>query len=259
ISVIPNAGIPQNDGGVAIYPLGPDGLAEAHEEVVTKYGVNIVGGCCGTTPGRVAAAVGRCPGRAPPPRTGPPVPRGGSARSPRATRTLDLQQTRAPTRVGERVNARGSRAVKRFLLADDYDGVLDIAREQVEGGAHLLDVCVALTERQDEADQMRALVKLLAQGVEAPLMIDSTEPDVVAAALEQYPGRAVVNSIHLENGRKKIDAVCPHIAEHGAAVVALTIDEEGMAKTAERKLAVARRIVDIVTKDYGIEPESIIF
>jgi len=254
ISVIPNAGIPQNDGGVAIYPLGPDGLAEAHEEFVTKYGVNIVGGCCGTTPEHIAAVVERCHGRAPLPRNVKRVPRVASA-----MRTFDLQQIPAPTLVGERVNAQGSRAVKRFLLADDYEGVLDIAREQVEGGAHLLDVCVALTERQDEADQMRALVKLLAQGVEAPLMIDSTEPDVVAAALEQYPGRAVVNSIHLENGRKKIDAVCPHIAEHGAAVVALTIDEEGMAKTAERKLAVARRIVDIVTKDYGIEPESIIF
>ena len=254
ISVIPNAGIPQNDGGVAIYPLGPEGLAEAHEEFVTKYGVNIVGGCCGTTPAHIRAVVERCHGRAPLARSVERVARVASA-----MRAFDLAQIPAPTLVGERVNAQGSRAVKRFLLADDYEGVLDVAREQVEGGAHLLDVCVALTERQDEADQMRAVVKLLAQGVEAPLMIDSTEADVVAAALEQYPGRAVVNSIHLENGRKKVDAVCPHIAEHGAAVVALTIDEEGMAKTAQRKLDVARRIVDIVTTDYGIQPESIIF
>ncbi len=254
ISVIPNAGIPQNDGGVAIYPLGPAGLAEAHAEFVTQFGVSVVGGCCGTTPEHLAAVVERCHGKAPLARSVPHVPRVASAMT-----AFDLKQNPAPTLVGERVNSQGSRAVKRFLLADDYNGILDVAREQMEGGAHLLDVCVALTERQDEADQMRAVVKLLAQGVESPLMIDSTESDVVAAALEQYPGRAVVNSIHLENGRKRIDAVCPHIAEHGAAVVALTIDEQGMAKTAERKLEVARRIVEIVTGEFGLKHEDIIF
>src|SRR5690606_1355063 len=149
----------------------------------------------------IRAVVERCQGRAPLARNVERVARVASA-----MRAFDLAQIPAPTLVGERVNAQGSRAVKRFLLADDYEGVLDVAREQVEGGAHLLDVCVALTERQDEADQMRAVVKLLAQGVEAPLMIDSTEADVVAAALEQYPGRAVVHSIHLENGRKKRSA-----------------------------------------------------
>ncbi len=254
VSVIPNAGIPQNDGGVAIYPLGPEALAEAHHEFVTQFGVSVVGGCCGTTPAHIAAVVERCHGLAPLPRSVPRVPRAASAMT-----VFDLKQIPAPTLVGERVNAQGSRAVKRCLLADDYEGVLDVAREQVEGGAHLLDVCVALTERQDEADQMRAVVKLLAQGVETPLMIDSTEADVVAAALEQYPGRAVVNSIHLENGRKKVDAICPHIAEHGAAVVALTIDEQGMAKTAGRKLEVARRIHDIVTGEYGIASDALIF
>ncbi|HSJ33138.1 MAG TPA: dihydropteroate synthase, partial [Longimicrobiales bacterium] len=150
-------------------------------------------------------------------------------------------------------------AIKRLLLADDYDGILDVARGQVETGAHLLDVCVALTERQDEADQMSAVVKLLAQGVETPLMIDSTEYDVVEAALKRYPGRAAVNSINLENGRERIERVVPHVVEHGAVVVALTIDEQGMAKTADRKLEIARRIRDIVCDEYGLEPDALIF
>src|SRR5690606_22068316 len=254
ISVIPNAGIPLNEGGTAIYPLEPEALAIAHEEFVTKFGVNIVGGCCGTTPEHLKLVVERVGGRKPLPRDVRYVPRVASAIT-----AFDLKQDPAPTLIGERVNAQGSRAVKRLLLADDYDGVVPVARAQVEGGAHLLDVCVALTERQDERDQMRTLVKLLAQGVETPLVIDSTEHEVIAAALEQYPGRAVVNSINLENGRERIDNVMPHVAEHGAAVVALTIDEEGMAKTAERKVAVARRIHDIVTKEYGLAPDALIF
>src|SRR5690606_14918361 len=254
ISIIPNAGIPHNEGGCAVYPLKPEPFAEQMAEFVTEFGVGAVGGCCGTTPEHLRLLIERLGDHSPKPREVVRVPRVSSG-----IRAFDLVQTPAPTMIGERVNAQGSRKVKRHLLADEYDGVLDVAREQVEGGAHLLDVCVALTERQDEADQMRSVVKLLSQGVEAPLSIDSTEANVIEAALKQSPGRAVVNSINLENGRERIDSVLPLVAEHGAAVVALTIDEEGMAKTAERKLAVARRIVDIVTKDYGIEPESIIF
>ena len=254
VSVIPNAGIPLNEGGRAIYPLSPEALAEAHEEFVTRFGVNIVGGCCGTTPEHMRQVVGRVWGRAPLTRNVPRVPRAASAMT-----AFDLAQDPPPTLIGERVNTQGSRAVKRMLLADDYESVLEIAREQVEGGAHLLDVCVALTERQDEDEQMRRVVKLLAQSVETPLVIDSTEANVVEAALKNYPGRAIVNSIHLENGLGKIEAVMPHVIEHGAAVVALTIDEEGMAKTAERKLAVARRIHDIVTRQYGLEPDGLIF
>jgi 5-methyltetrahydrofolate--homocysteine methyltransferase len=254
ISVIPNAGIPLNQAGTAIYPLAPDELADAHEEFVTRFGVAIVGGCCGTTPEHMRAVVERVGGRAPLVSSVPRVPRVASAMT-----AYDLKQEPAPTLIGERVNSQGSRAIKRMLLADDYDGILEVARGQVEGGAHLLDVCVALTERQDEAEQMSTVVKLLAQGVETPLMIDTTEYDVVQAALEQYPGRATVNSINLENGRERIDAVVPHVVEHGAAVVALTIDEEGMAKTAQRKLDVARRIHDIVCDEYGVEPDSLIF
>jgi 5-methyltetrahydrofolate--homocysteine methyltransferase len=254
ISVIPNAGIPLNEGGKAIYPLKPEELAHAHEEFVSKLGVNIVGGCCGTTPEHLRAVVERVSGKAPLRRDAQYVPRVASAMT-----AYDLVQDPAPTLVGERVNSQGSRVVKRLLLTDDYEGILEVGRKQAESGAHLLDVCVALTERQDEAEQMRKLVKLLAQGVETPLMIDTTEAAVVEAALEQYPGRAVINSIHLENGRKRIEAVLPHAVEHGAALVALTIDEEGMAKTAERKLAVARRIHDICTQEYGVQPDALIF
>jgi 5-methyltetrahydrofolate--homocysteine methyltransferase len=254
LSVIPNAGIPLNQGGEAVYPLTPTELADAHEEFVTRLGVSIVGGCCGTTPDHMREVVDRVWGRAPLRREVPTVPRVASAMT-----AYDLQQDPAPTLIGERVNAQGSRAIKRMLLADDYDGVLGVARGQVEGGAHLLDVCVALTERQDEAQQMGDVVKLLAQSVETPLVIDTTEYDVVEAALERYPGRATVNSINLENGRERIDAVVPHVVDHGAAVVALTIDEQGMAKTAQRKLDIARRIHDIVCTEYGVEPGALIF
>ncbi|MCS7002873.1 MAG: dihydropteroate synthase, partial [Dehalococcoidia bacterium] len=163
-----------------------------------------------------------------------------------------------PLIIGERVNTQGSRRVKRMVLKDDYDGLLQIARDQVAGGAHALDLCVAVTERADERDQMAKAVHKLSQGVDAPLMIDTTEPDVVEAALKIYPGRAIINSINLENGRGRVDAVLPLCVEHGAAVVALTIDEQGMAKTAERKLAIAERIHQIVTQDYGLPPEWLI-
>src|SRR5687768_8916294 len=143
ISVIPNAGIPLNEGGRAIYPLTADALAEAHEEFVTRLGVNIVGGCCGTTPEHLKAVVDRVWGKAPLRRDVKYVPRVASAMT-----AYDLVQDPAPTLVGERVNSQGSRAVKRMLLADDYEGVLEVGRKQAESGAHLLDVCVALTERQ---------------------------------------------------------------------------------------------------------------
>ncbi len=254
VSVIPNAGMPRNVGGLAVYDLTPDQLAEAHEEFVTRIGANVVGGCCGTTPDHLKVVVERVWGKEPSPREVNTVPRVSSAIT-----AFDIAQIPAPTLIGERVNSQGSRKVKQLLLDDDYDEILQVGREQVENGAHLLDVCVALTERQDEADQMRTLVKLLAQGVSAPLVIDTTEVDVVEAALKQNPGRSTINSINLENGRERIDAVLPHAVEHGAAVVALTIDEEGMAKTAERKLAIARRIHDICVGEYGLRPEDLIF
>ncbi len=256
VSCVPNAGLPLNTGtGDAVYPLEPAPMAEALREFVHDFGVRIVGGCCGTTPAHLEAVVRAVRGDAPPAaRRVHPVARVSSA-----MRALTLHQDPAPLIVGERVNAQGSRKVKRLLLADDYEGILEVAREQVDGGAHVLDVCVAVTERFDEADQMEKVVRLLSQSVEAPLMIDSTEADVIARALEHIPGRAIVNSINMENGRTRIDAVVPIAKKHGAALVALTIDPVGMAKTAARKLEVARTIHDIVVGEYGLAPEDLIF
>src|SRR5690242_9554732 len=170
-----------------------------------------------------------------------------------------LVQDPRPTLVGERVNSQGSRKAKELLLADDYDGLVQVAEDQVEGGAHVLDVCVALTERQDEAEQMRQVVKRIALTQPAPIQVDSTEPEVIEAALEQIPGRAIVNSVNLEAGRDKLDRVAPLALAHGAALIALTIDEVGMAKTAERKVEIAQRIKEMACDEHGLEPEALIF
>ena len=257
VSCIPNAGLPLNTGtGEAVYPLEPVPMAAALSEFVHDIGVRVVGGCCGTTPAHLEAVVRAVRGgesrRAP--RPGHHAPRVSSA-----MRAITLRQDPPPLLIGERVNSQGSRKVKRLLLADDYDGIRGVAREQVEAGAHVLDVCVALTERADEAQQMATVVKLLSMSVEAPIMIDSTEAGVIAQALEHIPGRAIVNSINMENGRGRIDAVLPLVKRHGAAVVALTIDEVGMAKTAARKLEIARRIHDIAVGEFGLAPEDLIF
>jgi 5-methyltetrahydrofolate--homocysteine methyltransferase len=271
ISVIPNAGLPINTGvGEAVYPLEPEPMARALGEFVREFGVRIVGGCCGTRPEHLEAIVrevrgnGRrttgdglatdalSPARRPSPVAHP-------ARVSSAMRAITIHQDPPPLLVGERVNSQGSRKVKRLLLADDYESIVDVAREQVDSGAHVLDVCVALTERGDEAEQMSKVVKLLSMTVETPLMIDSTEASVIEQALEHVPGRAIVNSINMENGRKRIDAVVPLAKKHGAALVALTIDEIGMAKTRERKLEVAKKIYDIVVGEYGLSPSDLIY
>ncbi len=258
LSVIPNAGLPLNTGtGEAIYPLEPGPMAAALSEFVADFGVRIVGGCCGTTPAHLEAIV-KAVGKAEEKSKVRPRPQ-HVARVSSAMRAITLHQDPPPLLVGERVNSQGSRKVKRLLLADDYEGILDVAREQVDSGAHVLDVCVALTERADEAEQMSKVVKLLSMSVETPLVIDSTEANVIEKALEHIPGRGIVNSINMENGRKRIDSVVPLVKKHGAAVIALTIDEIGMAKTKERKLEVARKIYDIVVGEYGLEPEDIIY
>ncbi len=175
-------------------------------------------------------------------------------------RAAALKQEGTLTMIGERVSSLGSRKVKRLLLKDDYDGELEVARDQVESGAHLLDVLVAMTERADEKEQMVTLVKKLTMNVELPLVIDTTESDVLEATLAIYPGKAVVNSVSLEGGRgEKIDKVLPLVARYGAATVALTIDEDGMARTAERKLAIAQRITQIARDEYGVPAEALIF
>ena len=254
VSVMPNAGMPENVEGRAVYRLSPEALAEALAGFVRELGVSIVGGCCGTTPAHLRAVVERVrPLGAPRPRPARPQPWLSSA-----MRAVPLDLEPRPLVVGERVNTQGSRKVKELLLADDHEGVLRIAREQVEAGAHVLDVCVALNERDDEAAQMRTLVRLLAQRVDAPLMVDSTEADVVEAALKVYPGRCIVNSVNLEKGGERVRRILPLVRRYGAAVVAMTIDEKGMALTAARKAEIAARTV-AVAAEHGVPAESLVF
>ncbi|HLI32850.1 MAG TPA: homocysteine S-methyltransferase family protein [Solirubrobacteraceae bacterium] len=255
VACIPNAGLPlQGPNGETIFPEQPEPFADALAEFVERYGVAIVGGCCGTTPEHIAALAARAGGRAIAAR---PAPRPAHLSSMIAA--TPLAQDPPPTLVGERINAQGSRRAKELLLAEDYDGLAQIAEEQVAAGAHVLDICVALTERTDESEQMRALAKKLSLSQAPPLQVDSTEPDVIRAALEQIPGRAIINSVNLEAGREKLDLVCALALEHGAALIALTIDEQGMAKTAKRKLEVAKRIHQIACGEHGLDPELLIF
>jgi len=266
ISTIPNAGIPLNVNGLAVYPTEPEAMAEALREFITEFGVNIVGGCCGNSHEHLRAIVKAC--RNAPRRSRPIAGNNFTGKDwtkislpivSSGIRAMSLQQDPPPLLVGERVNSQGSRLAKKALLNEDYDTLLAIAREQVEGSAHVLDVQVALTERTDEPGQMAKTIKKLSLGVEAPLVIDSTEADVIKAALEMYPGRAIINSINMETGRQRIENVIPMALEHGSAVVALTIDEISMGKTTARKVEIAHKIYDICVDEYGLAPNALIF
>src|SRR3954451_19030322 len=255
VSCIPNAGIPiQGPEGQTIFPEGPEPFSRTLIDFVDRYDVSIVGGCCVTTPDHIRALAESVKGRRVKPR---PAPRPIHVSS--MISATPLVQEPAPTIVGERVNSQGSRKAKELLLADDYDGLVQIAEDQVEGVAHVLDLCVALTERVDEDEQMRQVAKRVSLSQPAPIQIDSTEPDVIKLALEQTPGGAIVNSINLEAVRAKADTVIPLAIQHGAALIALTIDEVGMAKTAERKVEIAKRIKEIACDEHGLDPELLIF
>ncbi len=255
VHCIPNAGLPiQGPNGETIFPEEPGPLAETLGEFVDRYGISVVGGCCGTTPEHIAAIAERVRNHTPPARPAPRPPHLSSMIA-----ATPLVQDPRPSLVGERVNSQGSRKAKEMLLADDYDGLVTVAEDQVTGGAHVLDVCVALTERQDEDEQMRQVVKRISLTQPAPIQVDSTEPEVIETALEQIPGRAIVNSINLEAGRDKLDRVVPLARAHGAALIALTIDEVGMAKTRERKLEIAQRLTELCCTEHGLDPELLIF
>ncbi|MEZ0397362.1 MAG: homocysteine S-methyltransferase family protein [Anaerolineales bacterium] len=254
VSCIPNAGLPLNVDGVAVYPLEPQPFAETLAEFVEKNHISVVGGCCGTTPDHLKALVERIGRRPRPPRPAASTPRLASA-----TQAVPLIQDPPPFLIGERCNAQGSKKFKELLLAEDYDAILEIARSQVTFGAHALDISTAVTERPDEDQLMRKVVKKLAAGVEVPLVIDTTEPAVLEVALKTAPGRCLINSTHLEGGRAKADRVFALAKELNAAVIVLTIDEQGMAKTAERKLEVAKRIYDIAVNEHGLRPDALLF
>src|SRR5512143_3811 len=231
VSCIPNAGLPLNVDGQAVYPLEPEPFANDLYEFVTKHNISIVGGCCGTTPEHLKLLVDGLRGHVHPARPAHTEPRLASAMS-----AIAMRQDPPPTLLGERCNAQGSRKFKKMLLEEDYDGILELAREQVAGGAHALDISCAVTERPDEVELMRKVVKKLEMGVDVPLVIDTTELDVLETALKTAPGRCLINSTHLEAGRTKADKVFKLAKEHNAAVIVLTIDEGGMAKARDKKL-----------------------
>jgi 5-methyltetrahydrofolate--homocysteine methyltransferase len=260
VSCIPNAGLPLNVDGEAVYPLEPEPFARALVDFVEKDGISVVGGCCGTTPahlGRLVELLGGAAlaGRRP----HPARPQVSPPRLASATRAMAMQQEPPPFLIGERCNAQGSRKFKRLLLAEDYDAILEVGREQVDGGAHALDISVAVTERPDEGELMRKVVKKLASGVDVPLVIDTTEPEVMEIALKTAPGRCLLNSTHLEGGRARLDRVMALARAHNAAVLVLTIDERGMAKTAQHKLEVAQQVHQIAVSEHGLRPEALVF
>ena len=252
ISCIPNAGLPMNVDGEAVYPMQAEEFSSALAEYVSRYGIRVVGGCCGTTPAHIEALCQKIDEVSF--TRNEPKPFASLASSVQA---VALEQQPAPFVIGERLNAQGSRAFKRLLLAEDYDGMLQIARDQVDFGAHALDVSVAVTERSDEAEMMRRLIKRLSLEVPVPLVVDTTEPDVVEAALQTAPGRCLINSTNFEAGDAKPRRIFALARQHSAAVMALTIDEQGMAKTAERKLQIAQRIVTLAA-EYELRPEDIV-
>jgi 5-methyltetrahydrofolate--homocysteine methyltransferase len=254
LSCLPNAGLPLNVDGQAVYPLEPEAFATEMTDYVERFGLGVVGGCCGTTPDHIRALVTRLARRKPRPRATSPLPMVSSGIT-----AASLIQNPRPMLIGERLNAQGSKKMKELLLSEDYDGIAALGREQIDGGAHTLDICVAMTERRDEAFLMSQVVKKLSQTVEAPLVIDTTEADVLEVALENSPGRIIVNAVNMENGRQRLDAMLPLIRDYGAATIALTIDEQGMARTADRKLEIARTLYDIATREYGLLPDALIF
>jgi len=253
ISVHANAGLPQNRGGYTYYPMGPDEFADKQEKFLSYDGVSFLGGCCGTTPQHIRALVNRVSSTAPKEPSG--VQENGLAS---LFNTVSLTQESSVLLVGERSNATGSKAFRELLLAEDYEGTLSVAQQQVRVGAHVLDVSVGFAGR-DETKDMNRVMSLYAQKIALPLMPDSTQTAALEEALKLIGGKPIINSVNLEDGIEKFDAVCSLAKKFGAALVCLTIDEEGMAKTVERKLEVAERIYELATKKHGIRAENLVF
>jgi 5-methyltetrahydrofolate--homocysteine methyltransferase len=254
VSVLPNAGLPQNVGGHAVYKLSPEDLAEYHKHFVQDYGVRIVGGCCGTTPEHLKAVVDAVSGVEPAKRD---VKRAGAASSAYTTVPLDLEPK--PLIVAEEMNTTTRvEHFRKLVQGKKYDDILGLAKRLVNDGSHMLDLCCAIVG-EDEKGYITSILEKIATRVPAPILVDSTEADVVEEALKRIPGRAIINSINLEDGEKRTSKVLPMAKRYGAAVIALTIDEDGMALTADKKVAIAHRIHDLATKKYGLDSTDLIF
>ncbi|MDR3203103.1 MAG: homocysteine S-methyltransferase family protein, partial [Bifidobacteriaceae bacterium] len=255
LTAMPNAGLPQLGPDGAVYPLGPEELADALEEFAGGLGVGVVGGCCGTTPAHIAAVAARLAGRDVAPRPqARPRPSAGSVSS--LYTQVQLSQDTSYLAIGERANAQGSKAFRKAMTAGDLDTMVQIARDQARQGAHVMDLSVDAVGRDGVAD-MAAIAARLATASTLPIMVDSTEPEVIEAALERLGGRSIVNSVSFEDGGQRLELLAPVIREHGAAVVALTIDEAGQARTAQRKAAIAGRLIAALG-GRGIDPADII-
>ncbi|HEX5096041.1 MAG TPA: methionine synthase [Acidimicrobiia bacterium] len=259
LSCLPNAGLPSVVDGHTHYDLTPELLADAHERFVTDFGLNIVGGCCGTTPAHLSAVTERLAtpvGRAPVVRV-PEFEAGCSS----IYSHVPFHQELAYLAIGERTNANGSKKFREAMLEADWDTCVQMAREQVKEGAHVLDVCVDYVGRDGTID-MDEVAGRFATQASLPLVFDSTEPPVVETGLQHHGGKAILNSANLEEGDaegKRMDRVFRLAREYGAAVICLTIDEEGQARDADWKLRVAHRLYDIATQRYGIDPHDLIF
>ncbi len=254
VSVLPNAGLPQNEGGHAVYKLTPADLAQYHKHFVQDYGIRIVGGCCGTTPEHLKAVVDAVSGVEPAKREVKPIAAASSAYT-----SVPLDLDPKPLVVAEEMNT--TTRVEHFrnlVRGKKYDDILALAKKLVNEGSHMLDLCCAIVG-EDEKGYITAILEKVATRVPAPILVDSTEADVVEEALKRIPGKAIINSINLEDGEKRTSKVLPMAKRYGAAVIALTIDEDGMALTAEKKTAIAKRIYELATTKYGIRPVDIIF
>jgi 5-methyltetrahydrofolate--homocysteine methyltransferase len=255
ISVMPNAGLPILGAKGAEYPLGPEELATALETFVNDYGITLIGGCCGTTPAHLAAVVNRLSGHAVKNRTIEIEPGASSL-----YQYVPFRQDRTYLAIGERTNANGSRAFRDALVAEDWSTCVEIARDQIRDGAHMLDLSVDYVGRDGVRD-MTEIASRFATSSTLPIVLDSTEPAVLKAGLEALGGRCVINSVNYEDGdgpTSRFARIMPLVQEHGASVVALTIDEEGQARTAEWKLRVARRLIKDLTENWGIKVGDIL-
>ncbi|KAA5605879.1 methionine synthase [Roseospira marina] len=261
ISLQPNAGLPELRDGATFYPLTPRELADWHRRFIAEDKVNLVGGCCGTTPEHIAAIDAMLRDTA----------RAGSHRPAAQTRTtvwvpsvaslysrVELRQENAILSIGERCNANGSKKFRDLQDAEDWDAIVGIARDQVKDGSHTLDVCTAFVGRNEISD-MTEVVTRLRGSVNAPLVFDSTETPVLEAAMKLYGGKPIINSINFEDGEEIAAERLKLARKHGATVIALTIDEDGMAKTADKKLEIAKRLYDFAVNQHGLPPADLMF
>ena len=255
ISVMPNAGLPQLGPNGATYPLNPEDLAIALDGFVDDYGISLIGGCCGTTPAHLAAVVAKVSNKSIPKRL-PTLDPGASS----LYQYVPFRQDKTYLAIGERTNANGSRAFRDALLAEDWEKCVEIARDQIRDGAHMLDLSVDYVGR-DGAKDMSELASRFATSSTLPIVLDSTEPAVLKAGLEHLGGRCVINSVNYEDGdgpTSRFAKIMPLVKEHGASVVALTIDEEGQARDSEWKLRVARRLINDLRDNWGMNVGDIL-